>query len=75
MAAVYDGRRHPAIRITDLNVDERMAVVAHPVLEGVFHKDDQQQRRDGDAPGQTPGSVEPDIEMCIRDRSIIKNCK
>ena len=32
------------------------------MLEGVFHKDDQQQRRDGDAPGQTPGSVEPDID-------------
>ena len=47
VAAVGQGAGHLSVGIFDPQVDERRAVVADAVLEGVFDEDDQQQRRAG----------------------------
>lgn len=63
LAAVDDGARHALGGAGNLDVDERAAVVAHSVLEGVLDEDDEEQWRNRDSVGQRAGVVEANLDV------------
>ena len=63
MAAVRERTGHPAVGVVDPQVDERRAVVAHAVLEGVLDEDDEQQRGNRNLFGQILGVLHADFHV------------